>query len=481
MVLGEGGMGAVWAATNVVLDAPVAIKLIRGDLSRDAFAARLHQEARAAARLGHPAIVRVFDVGETSHGDPFIVMELLEGRSLSALLMEEGRLAPVQAIQLLLPIAEALSVAHAKGIVHRDLKPDNVFLAADDGRLQPKLVDFGIAKLEPRVGASNLTHGGVVLGSPEYMSPEQARGEATLDARSDVWSFCVVLFESMTGVLPFTGQNYNAQLRAILEDTPKGLRDYATGDLELSMLVATGLAKDRDLRFRSMNELGTALARWLLAQGIYEDACGASIQSKWLDRASRTSIPDFSMPLSGVRPTEPRALVPTTPGIGASKPPEKMRALRLLSERPFLRVALPVAGLVVLALALALLFRQGSGEARTSHDPPEAARTSPPRPPARSVPEADPRPPQRELVSPAPTTGLAPAATPEVATTSASTAVRPVEEPRSMVRPASGEREGVEPVKTTGPERNGPERKRQEPVPAPPASCEPALDLRAPY
>jgi serine/threonine protein kinase len=159
------------------------------------------------------------------------------------------------------------------------------------------------------IGASNLTHGGVVLGSPEYMSPEQARGEATLDARSDVWSFCVVLFESMTGVLPFTGQNYNAQLRAILEDTPKGLRDYATGDLELSMLVATGLAKDRDLRFRSMNELGTALARWLLAQGIYEDACGASIQSKWLDRASRTSIPDFSMPLSGVRPTEPRAPV----------------------------------------------------------------------------------------------------------------------------------------------------------------------------
>ena len=147
--LGEGGMGDVWLAHNETLDIDVALKLIRGELATAEMAERLLHEARAAARLGHPAIVRVNDFGKTDRGDPFIVMELLQGEDLGAALSSRGRLNAVTAVRTLLPIAHALMVAHNKGIVHRDLKPENVFLAkSDDGKLQPKLVDFGVAKLE---------------------------------------------------------------------------------------------------------------------------------------------------------------------------------------------------------------------------------------------------------------------------------------------------------------------------------------------
>src|SRR3954470_12726099 len=124
-LLGEGGMGAVFRARNTTIDMPVALKLIRADLDRELLSGRLLQEARAAAKLAHPAIVRVFDVGQTALGDPFIVMELLEGETLSQMIDREQSLHPIHAVQLLLPLADALSAAHAKGLVHRDFKPDN--------------------------------------------------------------------------------------------------------------------------------------------------------------------------------------------------------------------------------------------------------------------------------------------------------------------------------------------------------------------
>jgi eukaryotic-like serine/threonine-protein kinase len=311
-LLGEGGMGAVFRARNTAIDMAVALKLIRADLDRELLTGRLLQEARAAAKLSHPSIVRVFDVGQTDLGDPFIVMELLQGESLASVIDRDGRLTALRAVQLLLPIADGLAVAHAKGFVHRDVKPDNVFIAVDEeGQLQPKLVDFGIVKQVQQSGASHLTQLGAVVGSPEYMSPEQARGLEHIDARSDVWSFSILLYEAITGETPFQSTSYNALLRLIVETDPASLSELAAADSALSAIVARGLSKDPAARWPSMTELGKALATWLIDQGVSADACGVSLQARWLwrpsdptalGRISIASSPDgWPEPLSGVR------------------------------------------------------------------------------------------------------------------------------------------------------------------------------------
>jgi eukaryotic-like serine/threonine-protein kinase len=364
-VIGEGGMGAVWRARNLGLDLPVAIKVIRGDLNREVLQIRLLQEARAAAKLGHPAIVRVFDVGKTQHGDPFIVMELLQGETLGSLLASSGRLSSTGAVQLLLPIADALSMAHSKRIVHRDLKPDNIFICKSEGQIQPKLVDFGIAKVDKRDGGSFTTQVGAVLGSPEYMSPEQARGEDDLDLRTDVWSFCVVLYEAVTGELPFKGANYNALLRMIVESAPPTLKSLAAGNAELSAIIEQGMSKDRERRWGSMGELGRALATWLVAQGIQEDACGVSLESKWLDRATGMHARPFgdgssseleAMPQSGVRGARiARGAAATQPPPGQTIPPMSTPWSPAVG-RPGGRAVYAVLGAVALLVAGGILL-----------------------------------------------------------------------------------------------------------------------------
>ena len=287
-LLGQGGMGAVWCASNVLLDLPVAIKLIRADLDRGALRARLQFEARAAAKLGHPAIVRVFDVGESEVGDPFIVMEHLRGETL-AQLISRGPVPATRVVQLLLPIIDALAMAHGRGIVHRDLKPDNLMIALEEQHICPKILDFGIAKLiDSQDSDHKLTEFGAVLGSPEYMSPEQARGRDDIDASTDIWSICVVLYEAVTGCPPFSASNCNALFCRIVEDAPKPFSEYALADAELWQIVERGLRKDRAQRHAKIADLGRELAAWLMSQGVTEDVCGSALDSKWLGRSSDT-------------------------------------------------------------------------------------------------------------------------------------------------------------------------------------------------
>jgi eukaryotic-like serine/threonine-protein kinase len=286
-LIGEGGMGAVFRARNTSLDMLVAIKLLRADLNRALLAGRLMQEARAVAKLTHPGIVRVFDVGQTALGDPFIVMELLDGETLAALIDRQRGLTAIHAVQLLLPIADALSAAHAKGLVHRDVKPDNVLLVvSDEGIVQPKLLDFGIVKSAQADGSSDLSEAGSVVGSPDYMSPEQARGLAQVDSRSDLWSFSVVLYEAIAGVPPFQANNHDTLLRMIVQDEPKSLLTLGVANHALSYIVARGLSKNPLERYASLSQMGKALAAWLADQGVTEDACGVSLEAKWLARAT---------------------------------------------------------------------------------------------------------------------------------------------------------------------------------------------------
>jgi serine/threonine protein kinase len=316
-LLGEGGMGSVWVAENTALKANVALKLIRADVAETSANDRFLSEARLAARLQHPAIVRVFDFGKTQNDEPFIVMELLEGETLGQRLTRLGSIDPVELCQTLLPIIDALHSAHGHGVIHRDLKPDNVFISkGESGGIQPKLLDFGIAKLrgESAFHTTKLTQAGTLIGSPDYMSPEQARGETDLDPRSDVWALCVLAYECLVGKPPFHGDNYNALLWSIIHDEPVPITVFQAGDSELWRLLKTGFAKDRTGRWDSARKFGEALALWLENHGIVEDVCNRSLHASWLpaERPTQPELAPFdpmAMPL-GQRASSHAALVP---------------------------------------------------------------------------------------------------------------------------------------------------------------------------
>ena len=309
-ILGEGGMGAVWVAQNLTLGVQVALKLIRSEIEGrvDGLSERLLTEARAAASIGHPGIIQVFDFGLTEHGEPFIAMELLHGESLAQVLKKRGRIAAGRAVRTLLPVIEALVVANHRGIVHRDIKPDNIFLAQQANRVQPKVLDFGIAKLSEGFSA-NLTCEGTVLGSPAYMSPEQARGENNVDFRTDIWALCVVLYEMVAGAQPFTGANWHGLMWSIMEGKPKALAEHQIEEPALWSLLQRGLSKEREQRFSSMFEFGQALAIWLVDQGVTRDICNSSLKSTWLERS-----PDSSAVLHSFFPSD-------APGSSEAKPP----------------------------------------------------------------------------------------------------------------------------------------------------------------
>ncbi len=293
-LLGQGGMGEVWTARNETLGVRRAVKLIRADAGSAESTDRLLHEAQAAARLADPSIVRVFDFGKTGAGDPYIVMELLEGEDLLGMINRRERLSPTKAARVLLPLIRALGAAHAHGIIHRDLKPENIFLAKlPDGRVQPKLLDFGIAKLK-NARELRLTTAGAVMGSPLYMAPEQGRGEE-VDERVDVWAMCVVLYEAITGSPPFGGDDRAQVMRAVADQEPKSLSEHGVSDTSIWPIIVRGLQKNRDDRFRTMDELGRALATWLLDSGVVDDITGASLQAGWF-KTSRHSLFASSLP-----------------------------------------------------------------------------------------------------------------------------------------------------------------------------------------
>jgi eukaryotic-like serine/threonine-protein kinase len=284
--IGAGGMGVVWLAHDRTLDVDVAVKISRRFVNDEAdlMARRALTEARLAAQLAHPAICRVLDFGLTAKGDPFVVSELLCGEELDHVLGREGPMTATLAVRTLLPILDGLAAAHAKGIVHRDVKPANVFLARDgEGRIQPKLLDFGVARAVST--PPEITSPGTVCGTAYYMSPEQAKGSAEIDARVDLWSFCVSLYELLTGDLPFDGANYNAVLAAVLTTRPRPLVEFARCDAALSAIVMRGLSRDKSSRFESAHELASELAQWLLDQGEEYDVCGHALCERVLSRS----------------------------------------------------------------------------------------------------------------------------------------------------------------------------------------------------
>ncbi|EYF06639.1 serine/threonine-protein kinase [Chondromyces apiculatus] len=267
--LGSGGMGSVWAVRNELTHRDFAIKVLLPELSKNREALqRFFQEARVCGQIRHPAVVDVFDMGQAEDGAPYIVMELLEGEGLDTRLKTAGAVPPAEAAEWMAFVARGLEEAHVRGVVHRDLKPGNIFLARQPtGEIVPKILDFGVSKASGAKEADHIrTMSGAVLGSPAYMSPEQARGEEEIDGRSDIWSLGVMLYEALTAQHPFVAANYNALMVAIMTQPHAPLRSVAPEvPPELAAVVDRMLTKDRAQRIGQARELAERLEAALAA------------------------------------------------------------------------------------------------------------------------------------------------------------------------------------------------------------------------
>ena len=259
--VGQGGMGAVYEATHTLIGKRVAVKvLLEKYAHREAIVTRLKHEAQLASSIRNEHIIDITDIGTTEDGRTFVVMEFLEGESMAECLARETKLPEQRILKIISQAASALSAAHAKGIVHRDIKPENLFLLRRKDQDFVKVVDFGISKSLRSTGEEEeqprLTQTGMVLGTPLYMSPEQARGDDELDARVDIYALGVIMYEAATGRVPFIGNNYLSVISQVLNETPKPVRDLRPEiSEEFEAIVSRAMSKDRKERYASANEL----------------------------------------------------------------------------------------------------------------------------------------------------------------------------------------------------------------------------------
>lgn len=415
-VIGEGGMGVVLAAEHLDLGERVAVKLLLPDTARlEDAVARFQREARSAARIPSEHVARVMDVGTLADGTPYLVMEYLEGRDLSAELAARGPLPIEEAVGYVLQAAVGVSEAHALGIVHRDLKPSNLLLARlPSGRSLVKVLDFGIAKLTDDGDGSKLTKSFSALGSIAYMSPEQLRTAKDVDVRADVWGFGVVLFELLSGQMPFDGESVTAIAAAITVDQPRRLRTYRPEvPPELEAVILTCLEKNRDARAPSL----AALAQSLVPFG----GRGASVlAARILDAQpsapapSYASMPSIPIPIMAAPASEIAMTRPSWSTGDDAEPPTLKR--RETKRPPLLLGAVAVLALVGLGVGIAF--------SRQANPPVETGV------PSNAAPEA-----KTSIAAPAPAPS-APTPAASVAAESA-TATRPEVAPQATPEPTA--------------------------------------------
>ncbi len=278
-LLSEGGMGAVYLAEHVRIGRRVALKRLHPELACNARAvARFQREARAAAATLHDNIIDIFDLGYDEDGTPFLVMEYLRGESLADLLEREMTVEPKRLCFIMGQVLDALEAVHRKQIIHRDLKPDNVFLTARNGIADfIKILDFGVSKIRTaQRDALDLTQTGVMVGTPYYMSPEQAKGHRHLDHRIDIYAVGVMMYEALSGRMPFDGNNYHALLHKITSANPMPLSSVAPNvPPELSAVVHKAISRDREQRFDSATHMFEALLPFGASLEVFERAASS--------------------------------------------------------------------------------------------------------------------------------------------------------------------------------------------------------------
>ena len=436
-LLGEGGMGSVYLAEHVAIQKKLALKVLHPEYAtKGDIVTRFQQEAISASRIKHPNVLEIFDFGQIETGAFFLAMEFLEGNDLADELARQHTLEPARGLCIALQICRALAAAHANGVVHRDMKPENVFLQrTPDGEEIVKIVDFGIAQLRTNEEAAacakrrRLTRTGMIFGTPEYMSPEQAGGRHA-DARADVYAVGIILYEMFTGAVPFTGETFLGVLAKHLNYPPPDMSAVfpelqISG--ELTGVIRRSLAKDPAARYASMNEFSQALQATPEGRGASgrRSAPGGAISSS---PEVRDSVHPTGSPLvSSVPPavsapelvsaatapeSAPRTRTETHGATASTLAPAKSRAGALIGV--FVALGAVATGTFVL--------KNGSGADL------RASATSESKPIASLAPlelRSAPTSPETPVVLPAPTTSVTPAPAPAVTTVKLSVVTDP--------------------------------------------------------
>lgn len=465
-LIGEGGMGAVYEGENTRIHRRVAIKVLHpGQATHAETVARFEREAQAAGRIGSDHIVEVLDLGSLPSGERYMVMEFLEGESLSSRIRARQRLSPEETASIAIQLLEALVAAHGAGIVHRDLKPDNVFLLRSNRGQRDfvKLLDFGISKFNQLSGDSasgfSMTRTGAVMGTPYYMAPEQAKGARDVDHRVDIYASGVILYECVTGDVPFKADTFNQLLFKIALEQPRPIQELVPGlDPGFIAIVNQAMARDPVDRYPTALALQQALSDWLARRGgAVAVASAASAPAVVNQPAVVAAIP----PTGSYGPSEAIGGAKTAGNWANTQSGAKSRN----NGRIALIAAAGIGLLVVGGIAFALLPGGGSAPtdgvasaASSAHGVPVSHAASPPAP-AESVaatPEVTPaaQPSSNAEVTtaaesaspPAPSASEAPSA---VAPVAARVPARPVQRAPVKGKEASGS--GAKPASTTPP------------------------------
>jgi serine/threonine-protein kinase len=362
----EGGMGCVYRATHVLMEKVVAVKVLHPALAADdKIVQRFTREAKAASRISHPHAINVTDFGESDNGVVYLVMEYLRGRTLKDVVRAGGPMTLQRTVEIVRQVAGALDAAHAEGVVHRDLKSDNIMLEEATGGDWAKVLDFGIAKIQQTERSVHETDPGLtapnlIIGTPQYMSPEQCSQASDIDARSDIYSFGVIIYELLAGHVPFAGDSPTAIMMKHIQDPPPSILDERQ-DLpaEVGRVVARALAKRPEDRFQKAGELAAALA----AAGEEAPLAAAAAAPLLLDteRIGSPTSPNEPARTTVVAREDDEATVVSSDYVRAGTTGEELPPVVAPLPEPSFnpwRVAVPAIAVIAIVFALFFVFQR---------------------------------------------------------------------------------------------------------------------------